>query len=42
MFKHDFNNLFRKKVKAEAKTDTIPERNDTVDSRRKPVGVKRQ
>ena len=42
MFKHDFNNLFRKKVKAEAKTDTIPERKDTVDSRRKPVGVKRQ
>lgn len=44
MFKHDFNNLFKKKtkVKASIKTDTIPERKDSVDSQRKPVGTGRQ
>ncbi len=44
MFKHDFNNLFKKKTKAKAsvKTDTVPERKDSVDSQRKPVGAGRQ
>ena len=42
MFKHDFNNLFRKKNKTEKhEKDTVPERrNDSIPPKRNPVPVK--